>query len=155
MRTDELVLDNTWRRHKKHFQGNYFCNPKLQGDRDLEGNHKLTGTHWTEFTIQAACSRAILKNWVFTNLSEYRLFIVNVSSISLKRKQKSGKEWVNGRGTRNLRKQAGKPISAPFFSPLRLLLAINSDSLYSSVPSQRKAPATQAFALMFGQTIPK
>ena len=83
MRTDELVLDNTWRRYNKHFQGNYSCSPKLQGDRDLEGNHKLTGIHWVEFTIQATSSRAILKNWVFTNLSEYRLSIVNVSSISL------------------------------------------------------------------------
>ena len=40
-------------------------------------------------------------------------------------------------------------------SPLRLLLSINSDSLYSPVPSQRKAPATQAIVLVFGQTIPK
>ena len=44
------------------------------------------------------------------------------------------------------------PISAPFFSPpasplTSPLLAINSDLLCSPVPSQRKAPATQAIVL--------
>ena len=62
MRTDELVLDVLDNGIKNTFKVTIFCSSKLQGDRDLEGNHKLTGTHWVEFTIQAASSRAILKN---------------------------------------------------------------------------------------------
>ena len=51
-----IILDNGI---KNTFKVTIFYSSKLQGDRDLERNHKLTGTHWAEFTIQAACSRAI------------------------------------------------------------------------------------------------
>ena len=66
MRTNELVLDILDNGIKNTFKVTIFCSSKLQGDRDLEGNHKLTGTHWVEFTIQTACSRQ------FKELSFYK-----------------------------------------------------------------------------------